>query len=165
MPTETASIPPLLAPQAPAGGFLYGVQPGTPRALPGFPHPELGCSWTGIGGQVFDTDGQPVKFLVVELGGTLGGQPVGQVTLTGSALAWGPGGYEFTLGQTPVESSGTLWLQFYNLNGNAVSGRIPLDTYNDCARNAILLNLVQVLNSHPLFFPFIFKRGPSGAGL
>ena len=129
----------------------YRLQPGTPVAVPGFVHADLGCGWMGIGGQVFALDSTPVEQLVVELGGTLNGQAISQLSLTGAATQWGPGGFEFTLANHPIESSGTLWLRVLDLNGDPISNRIYFTTYNDCSKNAILVNLTQVvpnLNIH-----------------
>lgn len=80
----------------------YTLQPGTPVAVGGFVHSDLGCNWMGVGGQVFALDSTPVKQLVVELGGTMNGQAVSQLSLTGAATQWGPGGYEFTLADHPI---------------------------------------------------------------
>jgi hypothetical protein len=123
----------------------YGLQPGTPVGVAGFVHADLGCKWMGIGGQVFALDSTPVKQLVVELGGTLGGQAISQLSLTGAATEWGPGGFEFTLANHPIESSGTLWLRVLDLNGDPISNRIYFTTYNDCSKNAILVNLSQLV--------------------
>jgi hypothetical protein len=134
------------APQVPTPiPMKYRLQPGTPVGIAGFVHTDLGCGWMGIGGQVFALDSTPVERLVVELGGTMNGQPVSQLSLTGSATQWGPGGFEFTLANHPIESNGTLWLRVLELNGVPVSDRIFFTTYNDCSRNTILINLNEVL--------------------
>jgi len=148
----------LISPTA-YGEIIYAIQPGTPVAMSGFPHPDLGCNWMGVGGQVFASNANPVIDLVVQLSGKVGGQDVSILSLTGSATIWGEGGYEFKIADHPIESSGSLWLQFYNLNGNPVSDRIYLTTYNDCARNSILLNLIQFRDFNPyrIYLPDINK--------
>jgi len=125
----------------------YRLQPGTPVAVGGFVHSDLGCHWMGVGGQVFALDSSPVKQLVVELGGTLNGQAVSQLSLTGAATQWGPGGYEFALADHPIDSSGTLWLRVLDLNGDPISSRIYFTTYNDCSKNTILINLIEAVNT------------------
>ena len=143
--TPTIKIPtPVPAVPTPVP-MKYGLQPGTPVGVTGFVHADLGCKWMGIGGQVFALDSTPVKQLVVELGGTLGGQAISQLSLTGAATEWGPGGFEFTLANHPIESSGTLWLRVLDLNGDPISNRIYFTTYNDCSKNAILVNLTQLV--------------------
>jgi hypothetical protein len=138
-PTQKIATPvPVVPTQIP---MKYTLQPGTPLALTGFVHADLGCNWMGVGGQVFAQDSSPVKQLVIELGGNLNGQPVSQLSLTGAAIDWGPGGYEFTLSNQPIDSSGTLWLRALDLNGKPISDKIYFTTYNDCAKNAILINL------------------------
>ena len=147
--TPMPTLAPTPVPPTVGGEIIYAIQPGTPVALSGFPHPELGCNWMGVGGQVFASTANPVINLVVQLSGKIGGQDVNILGVTGSATIWGEGGYELKIADHPIESSGTLWLQFYNLSGNPVSDRIYLTTYNDCARNSILLNLIQFRDSNP----------------
>jgi hypothetical protein len=118
-------------------------QPGTPVLVPNFTRPAAGCSWAGVGGQIFDTNREPMLSLLVELGGSLGGRTVSELTLTGSALAYGPGGYEFTLASQPVESNQTLWLQVHNLQGQVLSDRHYFSTSADCTRNAVLFNFMR----------------------
>ncbi len=111
----------------------------------------------GVGGQVFALDSSPVKQLVVELGGTLNDQPVSQLSLTGAATQWGPGGYEFALADHPIDSSGTLWMRVLDLNGDPISNRIYFTTYNDCSKNVILINLIETsgsTNNHT-YLPFV----------
>lgn len=158
--TATA-VPPEQVP-ASISPIMYAVQPGTPIALSGFPHPEFGCNWMGVGGQVFGLNGQPVKNLVVSLKGILGTQDLDLLSLTGAATIWGEGGYEFKLADKPVESNGTLYLQFFDLAGKPVSDKVYLTTYNDCNRNTIMANMQQIRVSAQIIlrFPFILKQEP-----
>jgi hypothetical protein len=137
-------------------GVYYAPQTGTPLGLRNFVYPDLGCSWMGVGGQVFGSDGWPVAMLVVELGGALAGEPVSRLTLTGSAQQWGPGGFEFTLSSQPISSQHSLYIQFYDIEGNQLSDSIYFNTYNDCDRNAIMINMVQVPRPlYDFYFPLI----------
>ncbi len=140
---------------------FYGIQPGSPIPVPGFPHPEMGCSWMGVGGQVFDYSSKPVELLVVQLKGTLGSTTVDQISITGTAKAWGPGGYEFKINDKPVETSGTLYLQFLDLSGTPVSNPVYFTTYPDCNRNSILLNMVQIGGARAInnvYFPSVIGK-------
>lgn len=130
-------------------------QQGSPAAIPNFSHPEAGCSWMGVGGQVFGLSGWPLQSMVVELGGVLEGQTMSALALTGSATQWGPGGYEFTLASAPVASEGTLWIRVHDLEGNQLSSQIPFPTFGDCNRNAILLNLLEVEFTPPAYSHFV----------
>lgn len=145
-------------------GFIpaYVPQVGTPFGLPNFSHPDLACNWMGVGGQIFGSDGWPVAFLVVEIGGELGEQPVSQLALTGTAQQWGPGGYEFVLGDRPIASRRTLWLQVHDLEGRVLSGRLYFDTYDECNRNAIMINLAPAPKGMAVraYLPLIFYNVP-----
>jgi len=146
--------------EAAAANIRYVLQPGSPTTLPNFAHPDLACNWIGVGGQVFALDGNPVKQLVVEVGGSLNKQAVNGLSLTGSAQQWGPGGFEFKLADAPVDSVDTVWIQIYDLNGEQVSEQIFFRTYNDCERNAILFNFAEVTPANPstIYFPWILNR-------
>ncbi len=143
-PTTPTPAQPVATPSPTAEIFPYILQPGAPVPLPNFAHPDLGCFWMGVGGQVFDAEGQVVKSVVVELGGELAGIAMSDLKVAGGATDYGPGGFEFTLAQRPLGSENTLWLRLYDLGGKALSERIFFSTYNDCQRNLILLNFLEV---------------------
>jgi hypothetical protein len=156
-PQSTATRPPLPATGVPtpvanesqalvqtvAAGKPYVLQPGSPTWLPNFTHPEAGCNWMGIAGQVFDADNNPVTSLVVEVGGDLEANQILSLSLTGVAPVYGSGGYEVPLSDRPIESSKTLWLQVHDLEGRELTDRIFFDTFADCNRNLILMNFVE----------------------
>ncbi len=150
LPIETDSPAfPTLTPTKPlpikptATQRLLAAQPGSPISMPNFAHPELGCQWMGVAGQVFDSDGIPMEELVIEFGGTLAGQDVFGLTITGRAEVYGPGGFEFKLADQPKTSDGTIWARVYNYDGIMLSADTYFSTYADCDRNLILLNFVQ----------------------
>lgn len=122
-------------------GMRFTIQNGSPAAISGeISHPGLGCSWMGVGGQVLDAQAEPLIGLIVELGGELAGNPLEtQLTLSGSAPIYGPGGFEFTLTNRPIASQGTLYLQLLDMSGKPLSERVYFDTFEDCARNLILI--------------------------
>src|SRR5512133_2005669 len=78
-------------------------------------HPELDCNWAGIGGTVVDSNNSPVIGTVVVLRGTLNGSTVNIPTVTGVSKEYGPSGFEFVLGSTPVDSRNTLYVQLVDL--------------------------------------------------
>jgi hypothetical protein len=110
-------------------------------------HPELGCSWMGVAGQVIDLTGAPVQGLIIEVGGILDGKNIGNPSLlqaTGLAPAYGGAGFEFKLSDEPIPSTGTLWIQVLDQAGLALSDKIYFDTYEDCDKNLIIIIFKQI---------------------
>lgn len=152
-PTQTPTSPPAL-PEAPStpeiaenpphpGTLMpYILQDGTPALLQNFAHPELACQWQGVAGQALATDGAPVLNVVVVVSGLINGQMVELVSLTGSSLAYGEGGYEIELTRQPVESSGQLAIQLLDLDAQPLSDPVLFDTSADCGKNLALINFV-----------------------
>jgi hypothetical protein len=104
----------------------------------------LGCNWMGIGGQVFDMDGGPVRLQSVHLEGQLGGTPIALTTLTGTAGVLGDSGYVFDLATQPIASNRTLWIQLVDEAGIPVSEKVYLVTFDTCEQNFVLVNWNQV---------------------
>lgn len=158
IPTLTPTKKLVLKPSATQA--LLGAQIGSPVGIPNFAHPELGCRWLGLAGQVLDIDELPVKDIVVEVGGTLNGFPVLGLAVTGESNPYGPGGYEIKLGDEPIASDGTIWAQVFDLDGNPISAPTYFPTYEDCEKNLILLNFVQArtLPSSWAFLPIIYNK-------
>ncbi|RLD07415.1 MAG: hypothetical protein DRI56_06755 [Chloroflexota bacterium] len=109
--------------------------------MPNFAHPEAGCDWLGIAGQVFNGD-IAVENLVVIVGGTLDGDPLDMLTMTGLAPGYGSGGYEFVLSSAVVASESTVWVQVLGLDGQPLTAKTYVDTHSECMENLILLNFV-----------------------
>lgn len=137
-PTATATEPP--------GGYPFDIQKGSPVAIANIYHPELGCNWMGVGGQTVDISGAPVTGLIIRLGGAVPGIDLPELVmnLTGVALNYGRGGYEFTLADHPIASKQTLWVQLLNQSSVPLSKKIYFDTYDDCSKNLIIINFKQV---------------------
>ncbi|HEX7973647.1 MAG TPA: hypothetical protein VF498_04490 [Anaerolineales bacterium] len=127
------------------GGMPYVVQKGSPVAIANIYHPDQGCNWAGVAGQVFDLKGAALRGMQVQLGGSLGGTPIpqGYPTLTG-LLPYAAGYYEFTLATYPIASRATLWVQLVDQAGAPLSEKIYFDTYDDCTKNLILVNIKQI---------------------
>jgi len=106
--------------------------------------PDLGCGWAGVAGQVFDLQGRPVKGIRVWLRGSLNGYQVDMLGLTLDSSPYGPSGFEFTLADSPVASSGKLYVQLLDQAGIPISDKVYFDTYADCEKNLILINFKQV---------------------
>lgn len=123
---------------------LYMLQSGSPIAIENIFHPDIGCNWMGIGGQVIGETGQPVGMLVVAVGGELQGTKIEALTLTGSASHWGPGGFEIKLSERPILSSDSIWVQLLDLEGLPLSEKIYIDTFENCEQAAVLVNFIHV---------------------
>ena len=103
-------------------------------------HPEADCNWQGVAGIVLDKNNAPVNFLTVVLTGTWNGQSVNIITVSNvMAPIYGPSGYEFLLGTTPVASKGTLYLQLKDQGGVQLSENVYINTYTDCNRNMVFV--------------------------
>lgn len=139
-PTLTLVPPTQAAATAPSGAMLYQVQAGTPVYIGNFAHAAQACQWLSVAGQVFDASGNPVINLVVQVSGTLSGQPLDFTSLTGVALDYGPGGYEVTLADHSVTSTGTLFIQLFDLQAHPLSNLIPFNTSADCTKNVTIIN-------------------------
>mgnify|MGYP000452447408 CR=1 FL=1 len=142
-PSTTPGVPTATAtPSRTPSSARYQLQPGSPTYRSNLYHPELGCRWMGVAGQVFGKDGVPVKKLVVEVGGILNGRQISVLGLSGVTTAYGPGGFEMTIDNRTVNSRRTLWVMLYDLEGRVLSDQVYFDTYEDCGRNLILINFV-----------------------
>lgn len=147
-PTATASPDALLPtltvdalPPTPAGFATYRADAVVYKQ--NFAYPDKGCNWLGIAGQVLGASGNPTLNLVVVAEGELQGQKVLQLDITGLHNAYGPGGYELTLGSQVVASSNMIFVTIYNLEGEALTSSIPIVTRADCQQNLLILNFQQ----------------------
>lgn len=139
--------------------ILVYEQPQSPVYLVNFLYPELGCRWSGVAGQIFNSRGEPVNGLIVEINGELEGNPFLGLGLTGTSLLIGPGGYEIQLSDKPLNSNRSLFLLIFDPHGNQLNEALPLVTYNDCQKNLIIINFI--LLNQPLqektYFPIISR--------
>lgn len=164
-PTAAEAVTPQPSPTAIAsesslpdlGDYPYGAQIGSPIAVLNFAHPEAGCQWQGLAGQVFDLEGEPVAGYVIEVGGTLNEEPFIGLALSGLAPAYGPGGYEIVIGNQPIASRATLWAALFGINGEQLSPYIYFDTFADCGQNLVILNFAQgsALISNEIYLPAV----------
>jgi len=141
-PTATFTGEPTL----PTQGLPFVVGPGTPLGTSSLPfHPEVGCDWMGVAGQVFDLSDAPVSGQIIVLGGTLEGRTISMPSLTGMTNAYGTAGfYEFTLADKPLASTQKLWVQMQDQAGLPMSEKIYFDTFDACDKNLIFVNFKQV---------------------
>ena len=106
--------------------------------------PSLGCDYLVIAGQVWDLQDRAVKGLRLHLSGELTGYLIEQVAVTGAASVYGESGYEFLLENLVVNSRGALLIQLVDDDDVPYSLAYPLQTFQDCQKNLILVNFKQV---------------------
>ncbi len=106
-------------------------------------HPDLACNWMGVGGKVVKSSGDVLPFQTIQLGGTLDGQTISRMTLSGNAPAYGTSGFEFVLSDHPIASTQTLWIQLFDNNGKPLTDKIYFDTYDDCEQNLVTITFTK----------------------
>ncbi len=151
-PTFTATLPPTPSETAtatllPEQDVHYKVSLGSPKAIAVTKfHPEVGCNWMGVGGQVFDDKGSAVTngSVILVISGWLGGEYLEKTGIVGMAPQFGPAGYEIQLGDAPLASQGTLSIQLFDTQGNPLTNPLPFDTTDACDRNLILINFTRI---------------------
>lgn len=127
------------------GSKPFVVDQGSPVAISSETfHPESGCNWMSVAGQVLDMSGAPLNGVVIKLSGVLAGEFRDQTSLSGVAPQYGQAGYEFFLTDEPVASRDALWLQLFDVAGLPMSDKVYFDTFDDCDRNLIFINFRQV---------------------
>jgi hypothetical protein len=107
-------------------------------------NPVRGCDWMGVAGQVFDLQNQPVRGIRISLRGTLDGSQIDLVSMTGTALIYGPAGYEFRLSNRPIASNQEVRLQLVDQAGLPLSDVFYFDTYAECEKNLLVINFIEV---------------------
>ena len=130
----------------PPGDYAFVVQQGSPSSIAASTfHPDAGCDWSAVAGQATSLNGEPVRGLFVQLGGSMPGvESVDNLTMTGLAPEYGAGGFEVTVSNSLVATSNTLWIQLLDQQNLPLSERIYFDTYADCQKNLIIIYFQQV---------------------
>ncbi|MAT42531.1 MAG: hypothetical protein CL609_09335 [Anaerolineaceae bacterium] len=142
-----------LQPDFSAPDFEYKKQSMSPAYLPNFAHPEAGCNWMGVAGQIFDAEGLPTGDLVIVVEGQIDGQFFEALGFTGLAKVYGPEGYEVILGDRA--QPGIFWLQVFDLNSKPLSNIIEFEMTGDCEQNLALINLYWDAAGFKLYVPLI----------
>jgi hypothetical protein len=130
----------------PPGGYAFQVQQGSQSVISWTTfHPDASCDWSAVAGQATSLNGESVRGLFVQLGGTLlGTDALNKLTMTGLADEYGPGGFEFVLANSLVASEGNLWIQLLDQQNLPISDRIYFNTYADCEKNLVIITFDQV---------------------
>jgi hypothetical protein len=128
----TRTLKPSPTPRAPFGASSSQVESS-------LIHPDLACNWAGIGGTVVDTNNSPVIGTVVVLRGTLNGNTIEQQTVSGINKEYGPSGFEFVLGNAPVASNKTLYVQLVDQANIPLSDKVEITTSSECNKNLVIV--------------------------
>jgi hypothetical protein len=142
-PLFTPTLPGLTATP---GGMTYILAQGSPVAISSVAfHPDKGCGWMGVAGQVLNEGGAPISTgIVIQLGGTLAGNRMDIPSLTGVAPQYGQAGYEIFLAEEPTASEDTLWVQLLDQAGAPLSDKVYFDTFEACEKNLVFINFQAV---------------------
>lgn len=144
-PVSLTPIPELPTPTlylTQTGDWLYKAQTGSPKYIKNFTHPNLLCSWSGVAGQVFGPGGVPQPDVVVVVSGIAKDKPIDEVGYTGAAPEYGENGYEIELSTGPVNTTDSMMIQLFDLQGNELSMRYVFNTYIDCKKALVIYNFV-----------------------
>lgn len=99
---------------------------------------EAGCDWLGIAGTVTDAQGDGVDDLTVRVRGQEDDTDL--TSITGSSEAYGPGGFELQLGDTPQLAPYTI--QLFDTDGTALSQEYLIVTSDACDQNVVVVAFV-----------------------
>jgi hypothetical protein len=126
-------------------GTSFKIQEGSPTYETNSFHPNEGCNWLGVAGQVFDSEGNPVLGVLVEAGGELEEEEISGLTLTGMAQDYGEGGYEIVLRNAPIDTEGAIYVQLLDQANLPLTDKFYFQTYESCDSNLIKINFEQVV--------------------
>lgn len=148
--TPTAPLPGSLPTVEVTPEVAAPVSPAAPPESPGLPivlsdadiryvanANGRGCDWLSIGGQVLDTAGNALNNYGVQITGSEDGSTLDQRVFSGSALTFGPGGFELALGSTPRQ--GRYQVQVFDTTGAPASEVYDLFTSDRCDQNVLRL--------------------------
>jgi hypothetical protein len=95
---------------------------------------NAGCDWAGIGGVVFDEEGNAQLAVSVEV--TSSGD-FSETVASGSATAYGTSGWEVYLNDQPIDN--TFFVQLVTSTGSPLSEKIEVETVANCQSNLAFL--------------------------
>lgn len=101
---------------------------------------NAGCNWLGIAGEVLDSQGQPVSLGDYRV--HVWGSGIDNRVLVGSALEYGPTGWEQYLFNVPVLRD--YLIQLETSTGTAVSPIYPVQTRASCEENLVRFDFYQL---------------------
>jgi hypothetical protein len=96
-----------------------------------------GCAWQGIGGQVFDVNGNPLDGIQV----AVYNQSFNQITQSGTNSFYGAGGWEVTVGTAAAPQQFIVELR--SQLGVTISNPVNVSFPGDCGQNVAVVNFDQ----------------------
>jgi hypothetical protein len=150
-PPATATLPNFVPPTETLASTATPTATPTPKALFSassvnsiesviIPHLlNASCNWQGVGGTVDDQNSGPIIGIVVRLAGSYNGKSVELTTISGISPEYGKSGFEFVLGDTPIDSKDKVYVQLLDQAGLPLSDEIYIDTSSDCKKNLVLV--------------------------
>ncbi len=136
------------------GSFLpFNLQSVEPLYTTNFVHPEAGCDWMGVAGQIFDEDQQPVDGMVIVVEGVTNNSMVELLGFSGLAEAYGPGGYELVLSN--VNGPGIFWIQLFGEDGKPLSEIYSFQMDGTCEQNLAVINFTVKTEVQSKFVPTV----------
>lgn len=140
--------------QSVPGSFLpYNLQSVDPLYTTNFAHPEAGCNWMGVAGQIFDENMQPINGMVVVVEGVTNNSMIELLGYSGLAEAYGPGGYELVLGE--VNGPGIFWIQLFGEDGKPLSEIYSFQMSGTCEENLAVINFTVKTDVVSKFVPTV----------
>lgn len=131
--TATNTLKPSATPKAPYSAKVEYIASSKYR-------PEFGCNWLGVAGIVLDKNNAHHFGVLVYFFGTLDGQSINNILASGMAPQYyGPSGFEFQLGSTPLDSTKMLYLQLRDQGGVPLSENVYINTYSSCSKNMVFV--------------------------
>jgi hypothetical protein len=100
--------------------------------------PNIGCDWAGIGGRVYDLDGDHIRGMVVHVWG----EGIDHRVTTGDYPAYGESGWEQYINDEPVDNVYRVQLEYSN--GDIASDEIRVRTKDSCNQNLAIVIFDQV---------------------
>jgi hypothetical protein len=144
-PTATSAVKPSRTPTATASPKPdYAFTASVTSYDSTISHPEAGCNWFGVAGQVSDLKNNPVNGLIVKLVGSLNNNYIDQTSLSGIAKIYGEGWFEFVLGDKPLDTKNAVYVQLLDQAGVPLSDKIYITTYSACNKNLTIVRFKQV---------------------
>ena len=103
--------------------------------------PGSDCSSMYVAGRVLDSTNADVRpGWKIKVGGGLHGKSLPLLlTLVGLDKVYGPSGFEIPLGVAPAASTGTIWVQLFDLSDAPLSEQYKLNSSADCKQNLIFV--------------------------
>ncbi|GEM_PF-3093759 len=138
--TPAPQVPTVTAPAALPDLMAFGLAGNRVVYTTQFTHPDLGCNWQGLGGQVLGMQGEPLTGFTIRVEGVTDPTLVLE-TVSGAETAYGPSGWELQLAGGP--NSHVYRVTLYQ-GQRRVSDPKVVAFPNDCARNLGIMNFNQL---------------------